>query len=78
MLGTAVAAGLGYFSFWWTLIPAFFAGSFALFNGPGYDTIMRANREGRTGVFPTMLAVSIAAHLLSASAAYGITRLISG
>jgi hypothetical protein len=29
-IATAIAAGLGNFSFWWALIPAFIAGGFYL------------------------------------------------
>ena len=69
-LATGIAAGFGYLSFWWTLVPAFLAGAFAVSNGPGYETVMRANEEGRLGVFPTVLAISILPWLALAGIAY--------
>lgn len=60
LIAVASAAGVGYLSFWWALIPAFLAGSSALTNEPYYSNILQANEEGRLIVFPTMLALSIA------------------
>jgi hypothetical protein len=77
VLFTAMAAGAGYFSFWWALIPAFFAGSLAVSNGPGFDIVMSANREGRLGVFPRVLALSFLPWLIVAGAVYWVTALIS-
>ncbi|WP_146215644.1 hypothetical protein [Hoeflea marina] len=59
VVATAIAAGIGYFTFWWVLLPAFLAGAFTLVNGPAYEIIMDANRQGRLDVFPWMLTVSI-------------------
>ena len=74
-LATAIAAGLGHFSFWWTLIPAFLAGTFQLSNGPGYDLVLEANKQGRLSVFPMMLASNIVPWLGVAGLAYWITSL---
>ena len=59
VVGVAIAAGLGHFSFWWVILPAFLAASFQLSNGPSFGTILQANQEGRLGVFPTMLAMQL-------------------
>jgi hypothetical protein len=72
-LGTAIAAGLGYFSFWWALIPAFIAGSFSLSNGPHYKRVIEANQAGRTGFSPLMLAASILPLAALAGVAFWIT-----
>lgn len=77
LIVTAIAAGMGYFSFWWVLIPAFFAGSFALSNGPGYGAIIEANRQGRVWYFPMMLALSISLHVAVAGGIYWIAGQLS-
>lgn len=48
----ALAAELGDFSFWWTVIPAFLAGSFSVSNRPGFDIAVRANKGARLDVSP--------------------------
>ena len=63
LFGVAIAAGLGHFSFWWAAIPAFFAGSFMLSNGPHYGSIIEANRRGQVWYFPMMLTVTVAGYL---------------
>jgi hypothetical protein len=73
-LALGVAAGLGKFSFWWTLIPAFVAASFLLAQGPAHNMIIRANEEGRLGVFPSLLAINTAAQLALAGVAFWIAR----
>jgi hypothetical protein len=73
VLAAAIAAELGCFSFWWTVIPAFFAGSFQISNGPGFDLVLTANRDGRFSVFPIMLMTNILPWLAVAGIAYWIT-----
>ena len=75
-LGMAIAAGLGYFSFWWVWIPSFLAGSFALSGGPHYGAILEANEEGRLGVFPMALVGTVGVSLALAGVAYWLTRLV--
>lgn len=77
MLATAILAGLGNFSFWWTLIPAFFAASLSISNGPGFDLVIHANQEGRLAVLPRLLIFNILPWLALAGAAYGITSALS-
>jgi hypothetical protein len=74
VLASAIAAALGYFSFWWVAIPVFLAGSFQISNGPGFDVVMDANRQGRFGVFPMMLVGNILPWLAVAGVAYWITK----
>ena len=74
----AIFAGLDYFSFWWTLIPVFLAGSLSLSNGPGYERVRQANEEGRIGVFPAMLASHILPWLIVGAIVYWITSWIAG
>lgn len=76
-LVAAIASGLGYFSFWWALIPAFLAGSFQISNGPGFDIVMNANRNGRLDVFPRLLFFNILPWLTLAGIAYWITTMIN-
>lgn len=76
-LATAVTAGLDYISFWWVLLPAFFAGSFSLSNGPHYAQIIEANRQGRLGFFPMMLAISIGSYVIGSAAIYWLARALS-
>lgn len=64
----AAAAGMGYCSFWWTLIPLFVAASLSVSNGPGFDLVMRANQEGRLGTLPML----IMAHMLPLAAIAGV------
>ena len=73
VIATAILAGLGYFSFWWVAVPAFLAGSFQISNGPWYDLVMTANRDGRFNVFPIMLIVNILPWIIVAGIAYWIT-----
>jgi hypothetical protein len=73
VVGTAIAAGLDKLSFWWVLIPVFLAASLQLSNGPGFDTIIRANQEGRLGYFPTVLGVQCVVWLAVAGAIYWVT-----
>lgn len=75
--GMAIAAGLSVFSFWWTLIPAFISGSLAVANGPGYDIVMQANREGRLSVMPRMIGVAMGARLATGGALYWVARWLS-
>lgn len=77
VIATAVGAGLGKYSFWWVLVPVFFAGSFSLSNGPGYHLVMQANREGRLGLFPRMLAFHIVVQLAVAGALFWVTNALS-
>ncbi|KLE32609.1 hypothetical protein AAW01_00635 [Aurantiacibacter gangjinensis] len=72
-IAAAIAAGLGYFSFWWVLIPAFFAGSFGVSNGPHYSRVIEANARGDLVTFPLTLATYIASTLVVAGIAYWIT-----
>jgi len=76
-LATAILAGLGHFSFWWTLIPAFLAGSFQVSNGPGFDIVMTANRDGRLSVFPRLLFFNVLPWLALAGIVYWITARIN-
>jgi len=78
VIATAIAAGLGYFSFWWALIPAFFAGSFQISNGPGFGAALKANEEGRLSVFPIMLVTNILPWVAVAGAIYWVTFTING
>ena len=73
VLLAAIAAGMGYFSFWWTLLPIFLAGSFSLSNGPHLSNILDANRQGRLGVFPMLLAMSMLPWLFVGGVAFWIT-----
>ena len=77
VLVTAIFSGLGYFSFWWAVIPSFFAGVFQISNGPGFDLALTANREGRVSVFPIMLLANFLPWLGVAGAAYWITATIA-
>ena len=59
MITLAALAGVKGISLWWAMAAAFVAGSFSISNGPGFDIVMTANREGKPGVFPRMLASHI-------------------
>ena len=76
-LAAAVAAGLGYFSFWWTLIPAFFAGSLALSNGPYYSAVIAANERGNLWLFPVQLIIHVGGVLIGCGVAFGLTQWIA-
>ena len=76
VLATAIAAGLGHLSFWWVLIPAFFAGSFSLSNGPAYERIMESYERRQWGTFPIMLIMAVAMSLGVAAVVFWITRAI--
>lgn len=73
-IAVAILAGLGKFSFWWVLIPAFFAGAFGLSNGPHYSTVVEANRRGNAWLFPMQLAIYTGGNIFGAGIAYWITR----
>jgi hypothetical protein len=79
MLGTLAAlavvvvsilAGVGTFSFWWVLIPAFFAGSLSLSNGRHYAGVIEANRRGSLTHFPVMLAIYVSSYVVLAGIVY--------
>jgi hypothetical protein len=70
MIATAVASGLGYFAFWWVLIPAFFAGSLSLSNGPHYANVVQANQRGSMTFFPMMLTIYCTSQMIIAGLAY--------
>jgi hypothetical protein len=74
---TAIAAGLGYFSFFWTLIPVFVAGSLAVSNGPGFDVVIQANQDGRLGVMPLMILRRMLPWLAVAGIVYWIARALN-
>lgn len=73
MMAIAIVVGLERFSFWWVLIPAFFAGSLALSNGPHYMRVVEANQRGVLWYFPTMLMIHVAGKMILAGLAYAVT-----
>ena len=76
-ISSAILAGLGYYSFWWTVIPAFFAGAFALSNSPGhYAAIIRANERGNIWLFPVSLSLSVGTMLAVAGVVFWATSLL--
>ncbi len=77
-LGTAVSAGIGYINFWWTLIPAFFAGALALSNGPHFNAVVEANKRGNFWLFPANLVIYVGSVLVGCGIAFGVTRWIVG
>ncbi|MGV2495043.1 hypothetical protein [Pelagerythrobacter aerophilus] len=72
----AVLAGLGYLSFWWVLIPAFFAGSLSLSNGHHYAAVMEANRRGSVTLFPLLLTIYCGGYIFFAALVYWLTGLV--
>ncbi|MBB6469266.1 hypothetical protein HNQ96_005155 [Aminobacter lissarensis] len=76
-VASAIASGLGYFSYWWVLLPAFLAGALSLANGPGYGLVIDANRRGRLGVFPWLLAVNTVPWLLVAGAVFWVVAALT-
>ncbi|MBV7259694.1 hypothetical protein [Erythrobacter crassostreae] len=69
---------MGYFSFWWTMIPAFFAASFAVSNNDAQlSTVMRANEEGRLHVMPLFIASGMLTILAISGGAYWAARYFS-
>ena len=73
-LVTAIGAGLGKLSFWWIRIPAFLAGSFEISNGPLFDRVIVANKEGRLWFFPAMLVVNVLPWIGIGAAAFWVSR----
>lgn len=73
VVAVSILAGLGTFSFWWVLIPAFFAGSLSLSNGPHYSAVVEANRRGSLTLFPLMLAIYMASYLILAGIVFWLT-----
>lgn len=59
LIGTAIASGYSGIAWQWMLIPAFLCASTSVANGPAYDMVMKANREGRRSVFPITLGCQI-------------------
>jgi hypothetical protein len=73
----AIAVAMLDQSFWWSLIPAFFAGSFQVTNGPNHAVVMNAHREGRLDVFPLLLLINILPWVAAALGVYyGATYLL--
>lgn len=63
-LALGAASGAWGWSFWWAVGAAFLAASFHITNGPTYDRVMTANREGRFHVMPLMIGVGMVPLLL--------------
>lgn len=76
-LATGGAAGADIISFWWVLLPAFFAGSLGLSNSHHYGTVMEANRRGSMTFFPLMLGIYIGGQVILAAIVYWITGAVS-
>lgn len=77
-LGTAIAAGLGYFSFWWTVLPSVIAAFIALRKSPEhYARSMEATRNGQWHVLPLILGSSTAVMLILCAVVFWIARLLS-
>ena len=77
-IGTAIAAGLGYFSFWWAAIPSVIAAFIALKKSPEhYARSMEATRAGQWHVLPLILGSSTGVMLVLCAVAYWIARLLS-
>lgn len=72
MLATAVAAGLGKVSFWWTLLPAFLAGSFNIANSHMYGRVLEANATGDLKLFPRVLGLTVGSYMVVAAVIYWI------
>lgn len=76
-IGTAIAAGLGYFSFWWTLIPSVIAALIALKKSPEqYARSMEATRNGQWHVLPLIIGSSTGMLLIICAVIYWIARLL--
>lgn len=76
-IGTAIAAGLGYFSFWWTLIPSVIAALIALKKSPEqYARSMEATRNGQWHVLPLIIGSSTGMLLIICAVIYWIVRLL--
>jgi hypothetical protein len=73
VLAVAITTAASGYSFWWSLIPAFAAGSLQISNGPGFDLVQNANRDGRLAVFPMLLAANILPWVAVAGVAFWIT-----
>lgn len=78
VIAVAIFAGLGKFSFWWVLIPAFFAGSLSLSNSRHYSGVIEANKRGNLTTFPMLLAIYCAGELVLAGVTYWLTGLFAG
>ena len=74
---TAFLAGRGYISAWWIALPVFLTASFAISNGPMFGQVLQANRDGRTSVFPLVLAANMFGWALFAGAIFWVTRIFS-
>lgn len=74
MIALATLAGLKGLSLWWAMIVAFVAGSFALSNGPGFETALRANEEGRLSVFPSLLAANVLPRMILCGVVYYVSH----
>jgi hypothetical protein len=73
----SIAAGMGYFSFWWGLIPVFLAGAFSLSNGPHYDAIIAANQAGHLSLFPKLLVIALLPWLVIGAILFWIASVLS-
>ena len=73
VVAVAIAAGLGELSLWWLVIPIFLASSLSISNGPGFDIVMKANKEGRLGVFPRMFLIHCFSYIILAATIYWVT-----
>ena len=76
VIAAAIAAGLDKFSFWWVLIPAFFAASLNVSNRY-FDQVRRANEAGNLWLMPTLIGIQWAGYILTAGIVFGITRWIA-
>lgn len=77
VIAASIASGLGIFSFWWVLIPIFFAGSFGITNGPHYERVLEENQNGSITYFPMILIGYCISALVIALIVYGLILLIN-
>lgn len=75
MLLAAIGAGLWNWHWAWAAIACFLVGSFSLSNGPSYDRVVAANKEGRLSVFPTILLAKMLPYVVLALFTYWFATL---
>lgn len=62
---------------WWLVIALLFAASLSVTNGPSYQKVIIANRQGRLGVFPHLIFWHAVSRLPMIGIIYGIGKLLS-
>ena len=75
--GSSFASGYAQWPIVWAILAALLAGALFMGNGPSYELVERANREGRLSVLPMMWALNSLGPLVVSTVFWFVGRLVA-